>query len=111
MVTKIGMGIDLDDLSDGSGGQGHRSKVKANQLKNVIFEFLPRFSVLYLALVRGNDSCVSMHRILRMHLQILHMRMHACSNTLVFFLFIFNAEQLAPPVFYIAIPCQTPLWH
>ena len=37
-VRKFGTGVDLDDISDEFDGQGHRSKVKVIQLKNVILE-------------------------------------------------------------------------
>ena len=37
MVMKFGTGIDLDNTLDEFKGQGHRSKVKVIQLKNVIF--------------------------------------------------------------------------
>ena len=45
-VTKFGTGIDLDEISDEFDGQGHRSKVKVIQLKNVILEFWPGLSGL-----------------------------------------------------------------
>ena len=62
-VTKFGTGIDLDDISrefDGQ-GQGHMSKVKVIQLKNVILEFWPRLSVLYLTKAHTKVSRAFMH--------------------------------------------------
>ncbi len=36
-VMKLGVEIDLDDLSSDLEGQGHGSKVKVNRSRNVIF--------------------------------------------------------------------------
>ncbi len=43
---EFGAGIDIDEISDKFDGQGHGSKVKVIQLKNVILEFRPRLSVI-----------------------------------------------------------------
>ena len=40
MDLKIGVTIDLDNISDEFEGQGHRSKVKVAMLKNVFFKLL-----------------------------------------------------------------------
>ncbi len=40
MVVKFGIAIDLDNILDRFEGQGHRSKVKVIQSKNVIFRVL-----------------------------------------------------------------------
>ena len=45
MVMKFGTGIDLDNISDEFEGQGHRSKVKVIQLKNVILRVFAWVSV------------------------------------------------------------------
>ncbi len=43
--TKFGGGVDLDNISDGFEGQGHRSKVKVIRLKTVIFSCVDLRSV------------------------------------------------------------------
>ena len=45
MLMKFGIGIDLDNILFEFEGQGHRSKVKVMQLKNVICRILAWFSV------------------------------------------------------------------
>ncbi len=74
-ITKFGTAIDLDDLSDEFDGQCRRLKVKVIQLKNVILEFGPGFSVVYLTLVHAKVSPASMRRIPRMLMHILRLRM------------------------------------
>ncbi len=49
MNPKFGGGVDLDNISDGFEGQGHRSKVKVTRLKNVIF------SCIIFATYKEND--------------------------------------------------------
>ncbi len=45
MVMKFGTGIDLDNILNKVEGQGHRSKVKVIQLKNVILRVFAWVSV------------------------------------------------------------------
>ncbi len=97
---KFGTGIDLDNILDKFEGQGHRSKVKVIQIKNVIFRVL----AWVLCVINGiKISCACVHRnFVHVHARNLGMRMRRidheicaraqigpargrCSNTLVFF--------------------------